>query len=161
MVIEGVAAVFHGSVRQTLDLDVVAPMELENLRRLVASLQDLRPRFRMRPDFPVVTPDNHNLKGIKNLYLTTDLGPLDVLGELEGFGRYGELVSQAIEADLGPSVGTCKVLDLDTLIAVKRSVGREKDKLVALELERIRARLQGAVPPPKTPGSGPPPGPRA
>lgn len=79
MIIGGVAALAHGASRQTLDLDIAAPMALENLQKLVGAIHDLNPKFRMRPDLPIVTPDNHNLKGIKNLYLRTEMGPLDVL----------------------------------------------------------------------------------
>lgn len=139
IVVGGVAAAFHGSARHTVDLDILAPMALENLQRLILALADCRPKFFTRPDLPVVTPDNHNLRGIKNLYLMTDLGRLDVLGILEGFGDYHAMLTHAVEADLGASIGRCKVLDLDTLIAVKRSVGRQKDRATALELEQIRA----------------------
>src|SRR4051794_18577016 len=91
VIIGGVAAITHGSSRITFDLDVVSPMNLDNLKKLVGALQDLQPKFRMRPDLPVVTPDNHNLKGIKNLYLMTSNGPLDVLGYVEGVGDYEEV----------------------------------------------------------------------
>jgi hypothetical protein len=76
VVIGGVAAAFHGVEAATMDLDIVARMSLENLQRLINALSDIRPKFRMRPDLPVVTADNYNLKGIKNLYLITDIGQL-------------------------------------------------------------------------------------
>jgi hypothetical protein len=108
VVIGGVAAIFHGSVHETLDLDVVAPMALDNLQRLIGALAEVRPKFRMRPDLPIVTPDNHNLRGLKNLYLTTDLGPLDVLGELEGVATYPEIAQRAVQADLGDGIGLAR-----------------------------------------------------
>jgi hypothetical protein len=148
VVIGGVAAIFHGAEYVTMDLDVAAPMALENLQRLVGALAELKPKFRMRPDLPVVTPENHNLKGIKNLYLLTDIGQIDVLGMVEGVGDYAAVVGQAIEADLGEGVGPCKVIDLDALIAAKRAAGRAKDMPVVHELERIRTRLRGGPPPP-------------
>lgn len=147
VIIGGVAAIAHGGCRQTADLDVVAPMDLANLQKLLAAIQDLRPKFRMRPDLPVVTPDNHNLKGIKNLYLTTDVGPIDVLGFVDGAGDYATILSSAIEYDLGEPYGTCKVIDLDMLISAKRTAGREKDKPSVAELEVIRKRRQGGPPP--------------
>jgi hypothetical protein len=104
----------------------------------------------MRPDLPVVTPENHNLKGIKNLYLLTDVGQIDVLGMVEGVGDYAAVARKAIEADLGEGVGPCKVLDLDGLIAAKRAAGRLKDTPVVHQLEQIRTRLRGGgtLPPP-------------
>src|SRR6266704_3124794 len=166
VIIGGVAAITHGSVRQTFDLDVAAPMALENLQALVGALADLHPKFRMRPDLPVVTPENRNLRGLKNLYLTTDMGPLDVLGLVEGVGDYSVVRALASECDLGEGIGKCNVLNLDALISAKRAANRPKDHPTIAELEVIRRRLQGGPPPPmpgsiKTPDSDQPPDPRA
>ena len=147
VVIGGVAAIFHGAEYVTMDLDEAAPMTLDNLKRLVGSLSEIRPKFRMRPDLPVVTPENHNLKGMKNLYLLTDIGQIDVLGMVEGVGDYTAVASHAVEADLGEGIGPCKVIDLDALIAAKRAAGRSKDMPVVLQLEHIRTRLRGGPPP--------------
>src|SRR4051812_28272043 len=100
-------------------------MDLRNLQKFVGAIQHLAPRFRMRPDLPIVTPDNPNLPGIKNLYLTTDAGPLDVLGFVEGVGDYDTIVKSAVEMDL-LEYGVCKVIDLYSRLAAKRAVGRPK-----------------------------------
>jgi hypothetical protein len=146
VIIGGVAAIFHGVENATMDLDVVAPMRLENLQRLIIALAEIHPKFRMRPDLPVVTADNPNLKGIKNLYLMTDIGQLDVLGLVEGVGDYDAVVSGAIEADLGEGIGPCRVIDLDGLITAKRTAGRPKDMPVVFQLEAIRKRSQSLPP---------------
>jgi hypothetical protein len=147
VVIGGVAALAHGAERTTQDLDIAAPMDLENLQKLIACVQELHPKFRMRPDLPVVTPDNHNLRRIKNLYLMTDIGQLDVLGLVEGVGDFAAVFERAIDLDLGKEIGSCKVIDLDGLIAAKKTAGRPKDAPAVAELEVIRKRRQGAPPP--------------
>jgi len=147
VVIGGVAAAFHGVEAATMDLDIVARMSLENLQRLINALSDIRPKFRMRPDLPVVTADNHNLKGIKNLYLITDIGQLDILGLVEGVGDYDVIVQHAVDADLGEGIGTCKVIDMDRLIIAKRTAGRPKDMPMVYQLEAIRKRRHGGPPP--------------
>jgi hypothetical protein len=148
VIIGGVAAIAHGAERNTMDLDIVASMSLDNLQKLIAAIQGLRPKFRMRPDLPVVTPDNHNLRGIKNLYLTTDVGAIDILGAVEGIGDYAAVRARAITLDLGEGLGTCLVIDLDGLILAKQTANRTKDREALPELEVIRRRRQGGPPPP-------------
>ena len=72
----------------------------------------------MRPDLPIITPEDHHLKGIKNLYLATELGQLDVLGELPDVCTYAELAARSVEVDFDGL--KCRLIDLDTLIAAKR-----------------------------------------
>ena len=72
-----------------------------------------------------------------NFTLTTDLGWIDLLGEIPG-GRYEDLEAHAIELDVfGANV---RVLDLDALISMKRAAGRVKDFEVIAELELLRDR---------------------
>jgi hypothetical protein len=86
LIVGGVAAIAHGAMRTTEDLDVLAPLEHENAVRIIQALDGTRPKWRMRPDLPVVTPDNPQLRGLKNMYIRCDLGQLDVLGDLTGVG---------------------------------------------------------------------------
>jgi predicted nucleotidyltransferase len=56
----------------------------------------------------------------------TRLGPVDLLGTI-GKGRsYQDLLPHAAETELGKGLRV-RVLDLETLIAVKEEVGGEKD----------------------------------
>jgi hypothetical protein len=48
----------------------------------------------MRPDLPVVTEDSPNLHGLKNAYLRTDLGLIDLIGELPGVCRTEDLATR-------------------------------------------------------------------
>src|SRR4051794_23586507 len=100
IVIGGVAALAHGGCVPTEDLDLCAPLTHENCIRIIRALEDLHPRWRTRPDLPVIVPDHPFLKGLKNMYLRTDAGPLDVLGEVPEVCSYEELAGRAIEMDV-------------------------------------------------------------
>ena len=68
-----------------------------------------------------------------NFTLTTDLGPLDLLGEITGGGSYQQLLPHTFTLKV---FGVeCPCLELETLIRVKRAAGRPKDLEVIAELE--------------------------
>jgi len=140
VVIGGVAAALLGSPMATLNLDVCAPLDDENLERLVRALRGLKPRWRFRPDKVFLFNSATRFRGFKNLYLDTNWGILDVLGELPGIGTYEELHDKTVEMDLGGF--TCRVLNLETLIEAKTAAGRDKDKLGVQHLEKIRKKQQ-------------------
>jgi len=70
---------------------------------------------------------------LKNLYLQTDLGKLDCLGEVSGIGSYDEVLKRSVLAEF--PYGHFRFLNLDALIASKEAAGRDKD-LYALKLLR-------------------------
>jgi hypothetical protein len=70
------------------------------------------------------------------LLLETDMGRLDVLRDVSPLGTYSALTT--IELDVGPR--RCKVIAIDDLIVIKRSLTRPQDIEVALQLEAVRAR---------------------
>ena len=78
--------------------------------------------------------------GLKNLYIKTDIGVLDILGELPGVGSFEEIAKRAGETSFGGK--KVKVLSLDDLIKSKMIVGREKDKATVLELKVIKEKLK-------------------
>lgn len=154
VVVGGLAAVLHGAAVNTLDVDVVMAFTPENVERLHAALQGINPRFRFTPQRVPLHDDWHDLVAFKNLNLITDLGVLDVLGELPGVGTVGKLTGRTV----GFAVGGVqfRMLDLDTLIAAKTAAGRPKDKLAVMELQAVKARLAArqsklGAPPPKEP----------
>jgi hypothetical protein len=137
VVVGGMAAIAHGSPLVTQDVDVCAPMDHATLMKIIEALADVRPRFRMRPDMPVVRAENPNLKGLKNLYLRTDVGQIDILGEVMGVGNFEQVQKEASIKDLG--VVACRVLNLGALISAKRAAGREKDRLALMYLDPLLA----------------------
>jgi len=138
VLIGGVAAAAHGSSRVTQDLDIVYSRSAENLNRVVSALGSLKPYLRGAPAGLPFRLDAETLKAGLNFTLTTDLGWIDLLGEITGGGRYDDLAPHAIKVDVFGV--TCRVLDLETLIQTKRAAGRPKDFEDLAELEIIRDR---------------------
>ncbi|MBI3698023.1 MAG: hypothetical protein HY238_24705 [Acidobacteria bacterium] len=112
--VEFVIATIYGSAYITFDLDFCYSREPANLERLARALAPFHPRLRdAPPDIPFVWDARTCHNGF-HFSLTTDVGDLDLLGELPG------------------------VLSLDALIRSKRAAGRQKDLLTLPELEVLR-----------------------
>ena len=138
IIIGGIAAITYGSDIPTKDLDICAPMTSENVRRIICSLADVSPRWLTRPDLPVITPQDSHLNGIKNLYLVTDIGRLDVLEDVPDVCSYAELKTKAVEINLESM--QCHVIDIDSLIAAKQRAGRPHDLRTIEFLNEIKRR---------------------
>jgi len=142
VLVGGVAAAAHGSARSTQIIDLVYSRDPANLRRLVEALGPHRPYLRGAPPGLPFRLDAPTLSAGLNFPLTTDLGWIDLFGEITGGGRYPDLVSHSLEVEV---FGVrCRVVDLETLIAVKKAAGRPKDLETIAELELLRDRAQGA-----------------
>jgi predicted nucleotidyltransferase len=139
VVIGGMAAVLHGSAIATNDVDICIFAADESFRKIVAAFADVHPRYRMSPDKPLVTPDHPWPTGAKNFYLLTDIGQLDILGEVPGIGDFNFIRDKTIEFDFGTM--KCRVLDIPTLIASKQQANRPKDRQSIAELSVILKRL--------------------
>lgn len=139
VVIGGAAALAHGALTPTRDLDVAAPLTEDNLRRLMQALTPFHPHHATRPDLGVVWQSPAELTKFRLLLLDTDIGRLDVLGNVEPIGEFEAL--ETVELPLLPE-RPVRVLSLDQLIAVKAHLQRPKDKIVEAELRSIRARRQ-------------------
>lgn len=141
IIVGGLAATVHGSVRATLDLDVVYRRSIDNMRRLVDALEPLQPYLRGAPPGLPFRFDLETVRRGLNFTLTTTIGALDVLGEITGDGTYEELLPHTVEASLFGI--PCKCLDLDRLIEAKRAAGRPKDLEAIAELESLREERGG------------------
>jgi predicted nucleotidyltransferase len=135
LVIGGAAAVIHGSAYVTNDLDICYSRETENLKRLAMALAPLNPSLRGAPKDLPFKLDPHSLKSGLNFTLVTDLGDLDLLGEVAGLGGYSDVLAFSEELELFGI--PCKVLTLDGLIKSKQAVGRAKDLQILPELEAL------------------------
>lgn len=136
IVVGGVAAAVHGSARATFDLDVVYRRTPENIQRLVLALTPYHPYLRGAPPGLPFRWDAATITQGLNFTLTTDVGALDLLGEITGGGSY-EALAPSTEVIRAFGI-ECRLLDLNRLIEVKRAVGRPKDFETVAELEIIR-----------------------
>ena len=136
MVIGGQAANLLGSPQVTFDVDLCYRRTAGNLRRLADALRELHPTLRGAPPDLPFRLDADSLALGANFTFQTDLGPLDLLGWVEPFGTYEELLPRAERVALGSldllSIG------LDDLIAVKRYIRRPKDQAALLQLEGLK-----------------------
>jgi predicted nucleotidyltransferase len=135
IIIGGVAAVIHGSSRLTQDLDVVYQRSPQNLTRLVQALAEQSPYLRGAPPGLPFEWSVATLRMGLNFTLETSVGPLDLLGEVTGGGRYENLLGHTIEVEVFGL--RCRCLDLPALIQTKRAAGRPKDLEAIAELEVI------------------------
>lgn len=135
VVIGGVAGLAHGLAHVTFDVDVCYRRSSDNIERLCNVLSPLHPALRgAPPDLPFKFDVATVASGL-NFTLTTDLGDLDLLGEVAGLGEY-EAVSAASETL--PLYGlSIQVLTIEGLLAAKRAAGRRKDIELIIELEAL------------------------
>jgi hypothetical protein len=139
----GFGVMAHGSALTTRELAVACRMDPDNLLRLFEALESFGPVHRMTPQRLPFTRAQAEQGGLKNLYLSTDWGQLDCLGEIKGIGGYVECFARSETLDLDGC--EIRVLTLDALIEAKRAMGRPRDLHAVLELEAIRERQRGMV----------------
>ncbi len=138
VLVGGVAAAAHGSPRSTQDLDLVYERNDDNLRRIAAVFEPYHPYLRGAPPGLPFRLDFETLRAGLNFTLSTDLGWIDLFGEIAGAGGYEDLVPESLSVEI---FGTkCKVIGLNPLIAAKRAAGRPKDLEDLAELEALRDR---------------------
>jgi predicted nucleotidyltransferase len=135
VIIGGMAAVAHGSAYLTLDLDLCYSRKKENLEKLAQALASFHPRLRGAPSDLPFRLDAAALRSGMNFTLTTNLGDLDILGEVSGLGGYPEALSFSEELEVYSL--RCKVLTLEGLIRSKKAAGRTKDLMLLPELEAL------------------------
>lgn len=140
VLVGGLAAVTYGSSMATQDIDICCEFSPENLLRLQSALDGLHPVHRMTTNRVPLELTSSNCANLKNLYLETDMGQLDCLGEVLGLGKFEDVkqLSETIELD----GKTCSILRIDALIAAKKAMGRPKDIETIKQLEVIQKENQ-------------------
>lgn len=141
VVVGGFAAVAHGVSLPTQDVAVCCRFTPENLLRLQGAIADLHPVHRMVPARPPLRLTVETCAGLRNLYLDTDWGQLDCLGEILGVGGYQDVAAHSVPVELAG--GVCRILAIDALIRAKEAMGRQRDREAALQLRAIRERQRG------------------
>ena len=136
ILVGGVAGTVHGSTRLTVDVDAVYRRTPQNIDRLVLALTPYHPYLRGAPAGLPFRWDAATIKRGLNFTLTTDIGDVDLLGEITGGGGYEDLAAATLSIRVFGI--ECRCLTLDKLIDVKRAAGRPKDFEAIAELEAIR-----------------------
>ena len=135
VIVGGVAGTLHGSIIPTTDLDVCYSRTAVNLENLATALQSVNARLRNAPpNLPFILDAETLCKGL-NFTFITDVGDLDLLGEVRGIGYYDKVVEGASSFEvLGYEF---QVISLKKLILAKLTAGRGKDLVAVAELEAI------------------------
>jgi hypothetical protein len=135
VLVGGFAAVAHGVTLVTRDVDICCRFGESNLMRIQSAFADLHPVHRSRPDLPLqLSPEQCSM--LKNLYLKTDLGVVDCLGEVLGIGNYEEVSKNSVEVEL--PYGKFRILHIDALIRAKEAMNRNHDKITVMLLKKIK-----------------------
>jgi predicted nucleotidyltransferase len=142
VIIGGQAAVFQGSSYLTVDIDFCYSRDDENLENIVNALKPFHPYLRgADKNLPFIF-DALTLKKGLNFTFSTDIGDIDLLGEVSGLGSYDEVIKYSETLEIYGM--KCSVLSLEGLIKTKRAAGRPKDLILLKELEAIlEIRKQG------------------
>jgi hypothetical protein len=134
--------VIHGAPVTTQDLDIVPRQHPGDVERLLSVLSRLDTRFRPVHAGRDIAPTHEHVSGHGQLDLVTRLGPLDLLLRLHDARGYDELLLHSTSID---AAGLhIRVIDLPTLIEIKRSTGRARDALVVPLLLALQARTSGS-----------------
>ena len=135
VIVGGLAATIHGSARLTQDVDLVYARTDENVRRLVAALKPHAPYLRGAPRGLPFEWSEVTVKRGLNFTLTSDIGDIDLFGEIVGGGDYQALLPHTLTVELFGC--RCRCLDLPGLIRAKRAAGRPRDLDALAELEAL------------------------
>jgi len=135
VVVGGVAAGARGSTLATFDVDVCYARDQRNLVQVTQALRSVNATLRGAPkNIPFILDEETLQRGL-NFTFDTDIGSIDLLGEVRGVGGYAECLQNSNEMELFGY--PFRVLSLRELIASKRAAGRKKDLVVLPELEAI------------------------
>jgi predicted nucleotidyltransferase len=136
VIVGGYAGVVHGCMLLTQDVDICCAFSPGNLLALQEAIADLHSVHRMTPGRQPLELTAENAGQFRNLYLDTDLGPLDCLSEIQGLGGYDEVVKASQTIDIDGVL--LRVLTIDALIAAKEAMNRPRDREAIRQLRAIK-----------------------
>ena len=134
--IGGLASRHYGVTLVTEDVDICARFTPENLRRIESAVKDFHPRHRLTANKLPLELNDDLFRQLKNIYLTTDIGILDCLGEVAGIGDFDAVLKNS-ELKSFP-FGSCYVLEIGALIEAKKAAGRPHDLITVSQLMAIK-----------------------
>lgn len=137
VLVGGFASILYGSTLVTQDLDICVAMTDEEVEKLRKALGDLNPIHRMNPNAPISFLEQpKDLSQVKNIYLKTNLGILDIMSELPPVGDFKVIKKNSIEINLYGHI--CRVISIEDLIRIKETMTRPKDKETLEHLKKIQ-----------------------
>jgi len=139
ILVGGLAAVIQGAPVTTMDVDIVHSQDPQNIDRLLAFLRTVD-AVQRRMDDKLIEPEGCDLSGKGHVLLTTRIGPIDVLAAIEGERSYQDLLAHTVEIDFRGH--PLRVLDLKTLIELKKSSKDPKDKQLLPVLKETLRQLE-------------------
>jgi hypothetical protein len=147
ILIGGMAAVLHGDVGVTVDIDVVPERTAENLERLAEALHSLGARIRTEGEpeglsFDCSAEFFRNLPPESIVNMTTEAGDLDVTFCPSGTSGFDDLRRDAIEIEAADRLHVL-VASLEDVIRSKEAAGRDKDRVAVPRLRRLLDRRRG------------------
>ncbi len=122
----------------TRDLDLCAILTMANIEKLRSCLKEIHPKHRMTPQRLSFLEYPKDISNLKNLYLETDLGDIDLISQVTGVGDFKKVSQQSQKIELFGY--PCKVMALEDLILAKKEMGREKDLAMIKELKVIQSK---------------------
>lgn len=142
VIIGGIAAVLHGSILPTQDVDILPLRESGNLHRLARALTRLDARIRTSGEPVETTIDGAFLQAMPTmLNLVTTYGDLDVAfdpaGPKSGFDEWNV---NSIAVDVGDSL-VVRVAALADVIQSKAAANRPKDERALPYLESLQDQI--------------------
>jgi hypothetical protein len=137
VVIGGAAAAAHGCAHLTYDLDLCYDRAPDNIERPAKALEPFHPRLRGTQNNVPFYLDATTIASGMNFALTTDLGDIDLFGEVAGIGGYKDVNVLSIKLVLFGF--QCAVLSLEGLIQSRRAAVRPKDLLILPKIEALLA----------------------
>lgn len=139
VIVGGVAIKTHSSGYVTYDFDFCYLRSDKNLSSIVEALSPHKPRPRNFPEELPFIFDKSTLRNATNFTFETNIGDIDLLGEVAGIGNFQDVLDYS---EIVPLYGfEVKILSIDGLIKAKTAAGRVKDLLVLPELEALREAL--------------------
>jgi len=142
VIVGGWAAIQHGAVRRTDDLDICPEWSRANLDRLGATLRELGAELAISPGNTVPVPviDGVLLSRMQIGTWHTRAGGFDILRGIPktetSEARFEELLARARTAEI--SGHTVLVADLEDVVRSKRIADRPKDHEALSELDKLR-----------------------
>lgn len=107
-----------------------------DVTKLREALRDLKPTHRLTPQRLSFLTNPDPGVPVRNLYLETELGTVDILSSILGVGEFERVRAGSVEIEIfGRHV---RVISLEDLIRAKEALGRDKDLLTAKELRAIQ-----------------------